>query len=682
MKITMNGAWCYVTETNYVPQLIKSALQYELIDEEKQTKITKSLYLEEEKKFPAGSWWSVRAALERQNIFFQFEDKTLYPSGSQPIENSIHLRDYQIDGFNAFFEGQNPFGAKFRMIESIATGGGKTILAAKAIATINLPTIFFVHTKDLLIQTKRVLIDLFGEQYVGSAGGGEDAYKNDKGEYKQIIVAMIQAFYYHGKKAGYDIKPQYKELLVRSKFMVADECHHSSSDSWFWIAQECEAPYRLGLTATPWRNDGRDLLLQAATGPVCHKISSRDLVEMGFLSKPNIKMYNIHTRLDPRFKESTWHNTYKAGIVFNEHRNAVIASAAVKNMVENKSVLIIINMKIHGVLLWNIINQMIAQKKQNGEQIDETCAAMFMNSEFDIDSRRTCLNLFRTGQLRCLIGTSIYDEGIDLPSVNTVIMAAGGKSDTKVIQRLGRSLRLGDRCLFITASDRCTLLNGDNGCPIKCLELKKDPTSFDSKKAAQKAHWIMNEIIGNVKTYKHGIEEITGLRPIWDANCQEILRLWNEVVREQFLTSKDIESVIPGFQNRLSEQHDKCSNNIKKREITSEEIKLFRMCAFIMAVDDVISVKCQHKKTKNEVTYMDFYDSCQEHLVEHSVDRLKTYEYEEHDPTEGFVDEFKSEDYGNCPVHTTEGMYIDMDKMLKQFPDYFSTDDEEMSIST
>jgi superfamily II DNA or RNA helicase len=677
----MNGTWCYVTETNFIPQLIKSALQYELIDEEKGTKIIKSLFLEEERKFPAGSWWSVKSALERQNIFFVFEDTTVYPSGSGEIENSIHLRDYQIDGYNAFFEGKNPQGSKFRMIESISTGGGKTVLAAKAIAVINLPTLFFVHTKDLLIQTKRVLIDLFGEEYVGSAGGGEDTYKNDKGEYKQIIVAMIQAFYYHGKKAGYDIKPQYKEILVRSKLMIADECHHSSSDSWFWIAQECEAPYRLGLSATPWRNDGKDLLLQAATGPVGHKVSSRDLVDMGFLSRPNIKMYNIQTKLDPRFEDTTWHNVYKAGIVFNPHRNAVIAAAAVQNMINNRSVLIIINMKIHGILLWNIINQMIAQKKEEGVAVDSSCCAMFMNSGFDIESRRTCLNLFRTGQLRCIIGTSIYDEGIDLPSVNTVIMAAGGKSDTKVIQRLGRSLRLGDRCLFITANHNCTLLTGEDGKPIRCMELKKNPNSFDSKKVAEKAYWIINETMGNIKTYKADIKEIMGLRPIWEVNSQEILRLWNEIVREGFLSCKDIAETMGGFQERLQDQYNKCKDRINNKTITSEEIKLFRMCAFIIAIDDCISVKCPHKKTKNEVSYIDFYDSCQQHLVEHSICRLKTYEYEEHDPKEGFVDEFKDEkDYTSCVVHNTEGCYIDMDEMFKTYPDYFSTDKEGENI--
>lgn len=672
MKITMSDAWCYITEENFIPTVISSSLEYALIDEEKGTKTIKSLYIKEEKKFPSGSWWSVKNVLDRQNIFYVFEDKTVYPTGNEPIENGIHLRPYQQDGMNAFMNGANEFGARFRMIESISTGGGKTILAAKAIATINLPTIFFVHTKDLLVQTSRVLSELLGSDIVGTAGGGEDKYKNPDGSYKQIIVAMIQAFYYHGKKAGFEKKKEYFEILSRAKFMVCDESHHSSSDSWFWIAQQCPAPYRLGLTATPWRHDGKDLLLQAATGPVCHKISSKELVELGFLSRPLIKMYGVNAVLDSRFDDTTWPNKYKAGIVFNSHRNAVIAAAAVKDMLENRSVLIIITMKIHGIVIWQMINNLLNKRREKGEHIDDTCSAMFMNSEFDIDSRRMCLNMFRSGQLRCIIGTSIYDEGIDLPSVNTVIMAAGGKSDTKIIQRLGRSLRLGDRCLFITAGNSCTLLTEDPSKPFRCMELSRNTSLFNRKEVAEEAFRMIQDYIGNIKVFNKTTSEIVGKRPIWDANSQEILRMWEEVARDRLFSVPELESISPGIGERILKQYEICKSNLSKKIVEQQEIKLFRMCAYIISLDKNICIKCPHKKTKNEVKFIDFYDGFQEHLKTHSINRLKIYEYEDHDPVEGFVDEFINEPYQDDDVHNTQGCYIDMDEMMKNFPDFFT----------
>lgn len=681
MKITMSDAWCYVTETNFVPQVIKNALQYEWVDEESGARVMKSLYIEAEQKFPAGAWYSVKRILERYNIFFNFEDRTIYPTGADEIENSIHLRDYQEAAERSYFDGENEHQAKFRGICSIATGGGKTIVASKFIAKINLPTVFFVHTKDLLVQTKRVMTDLFGAGLVGSAGGGEDDYRTLDGEYRQIVIVMIQALYYHGRKKGWLVKPEYADLIQRAKIMICDECHHSSSDSWFWVAQACPAPYRLGLTATPWRNDGRDLLLQAATGPVTHKISSKELVERGWLSKPIIKMYNVQVTLDPRFEDTTWHNTYKAGIVFNPHRNAIIAQAAVKRMAENKSVLIIINHKIHGLILWQMISAMIAAMKEHGKinANDETINAMVMNSEFDIDSRRAALFLFRTAKLKGLIGTSIYDEGVDLPSVNTVIMAAGGKSDTKIIQRLGRSLRLGDRCLFITANNNCTLLTNDPSKPFRCMELEKKIEQYNPKEAAKHAWKTINEVIGNVKQYDAEYSEIVGRRPIWEVNSKEIFHLWNEVQREGLLDSKAIHEVANGIGEKTREQYRRCSENLNNAVVGPEEVKLFRMLAMLVGVDETISVKCPYRKTKNEVEYIDFYDGCQKHLSEHSGKRLKTYDYEEHEPQEGFVDEFilDDEDPKNDLIYQTRGTFIDMDDMMRKYGAYFSVDTDD-----
>ncbi len=48
---------------------------------------------------------------------------------------------------------------------------------------------------------------------------------------------------------------------------------------------------------------------------------------------------------------------------------------------------------------------------------------------------------FRTGQLPCIISTNILDEGVDVPKINVLILASGGKSAIRVLQRVGRALR-------------------------------------------------------------------------------------------------------------------------------------------------------------------------------------------------------------------------------------------------
>ena len=67
---------------------------------------------------------------------------------------------------------------------------------------------------------------------------------------------------------------------------------------------------------------------------------------------------------------------------------------------------------------------------------------MFLQSKVDSEIRKDILSDFRNGDLDCLVATTLADEGLDIPILDAVILAGGGKSKIKALQRVGRALRL------------------------------------------------------------------------------------------------------------------------------------------------------------------------------------------------------------------------------------------------
>ena len=66
----------------------------------------------------------------------------------------------------------------------------------------------------------------------------------------------------------------------------------------------------------------------------------------------------------------------------------------------------------------------------------------FISGKDKASVRRDAVRALRDGTLDVLLATTIFDEGVDIPELATVILASGGKSTVKTIQRVGRCLRL------------------------------------------------------------------------------------------------------------------------------------------------------------------------------------------------------------------------------------------------
>lgn len=104
-------------------------------------------------------------------------------------------------------------------------------------------------------------------------------------------------------------------------------------------------------------------------------------------------------------------------------RRELVANVAIAEL-DRGSVLIIVSRIEHGLLLQEMIPDSI-----------------FVNGSSPVPVRQDVLHRLGRGDRLCCIATQIFDEGVDVPALDTLILAGGGKSQLKLLQRVGRGLR-------------------------------------------------------------------------------------------------------------------------------------------------------------------------------------------------------------------------------------------------
>ena len=129
------------------------------------------------------------------------------------------------------------------------------------------------------------------------------------------------------------------------------------------------------------------------------------------------------------FANADWHRVYKRGIIENEERNRDTILSAKLYLEAGRRVLIIVNSLPHGRALSKLAEEF-------GLDIP-----FFWSKGHPFYDRNFEKAL---SEKHALIGSPILDEGVDLPTASAMVLACGGKSHKKVIQRLGRGLRIGD----------------------------------------------------------------------------------------------------------------------------------------------------------------------------------------------------------------------------------------------
>jgi len=318
------------------------------------------------------------------------------------------MRSYQIDGLLTGLQNN-------RMLFQWPTASGKSVLFALLIYFYNLRTLIIVNRKELMTQLAREISDKTGLE-VGVIGDG-------KWNPKRVTVAIVDSLVSRLKD------PKVKQFLEHIRYFIADESHHLAATEWKKVAYACNnAVIKHGFSGTCFRTDSKDILLVATTGSIKHKITTSELIKQGWLSRPEITMCYV----DGFCGSKNWVEIERELIVTNRIRNYLACGFIKYHYEQNRQILVIVNKIKHGKIIYESLCKEFNISSKEIKYVTGTHQTFF---------REKVLRDFRNRKLPILIGTSIYEEGVDLPSADVGVNLAGGDSEIKTIQRLGRILR-------------------------------------------------------------------------------------------------------------------------------------------------------------------------------------------------------------------------------------------------
>lgn len=382
--------------------------------------------------FPYGLLERVKGFYDKHKKEFEIVNER--PGKTQIFPIDIHDRLISID--------RDPYPYQWDTLKAvqdndcgiirIATGGGKSLCAAMMAAHFGKRAIVYVIGKDLLYQIHDFFSRIF-DQEIGIVGDG----KCDIHDINIVSVWTIgQALGLESKKILLDTtdkekaldKEKYKDILDlmrTAKLHVFDECHLASCDTIQQIARKINPEYVYGMSASPWRDDGLDLLIEGIFGSTIIDISASHLIRNGYLAKPIIKFVRV-----PRIKFSksdTYQTVYKQYITDNDARNKLVVLGANKLVEQGYRPLVLFSNLKHGKLLF--------------KEIRKTIPALALSGKDSAKIRNEAKEKLENGDIKCIVASTIFDIGVDLPALSGLVIAGGGKSSVRACQRIGRVIR-------------------------------------------------------------------------------------------------------------------------------------------------------------------------------------------------------------------------------------------------
>jgi superfamily II DNA or RNA helicase len=422
------------------------------------------LYEKGSNRFPAGLVEVVvehLEDLEREVFVTGYEER-------RKFDLSRFTRDYlpQVGSFKEFWDHQYDATCELlrhkRGVIKSPTGSGKSEMFIGTAAFLweerKWRSLVIEPTKGLMRQTyERACMYLNDWISVGMAGDGERIDGN-------IVIATGQTMQQwrarRTKKRGLRPADPWLRSLVREfEVLFLDECHRASSSTWFDIAMHSGAHRRYGFSGTPLKDNVLDdMKLIGATGPVVFDVEAGGLIEAGLAAKPKIVMVmsgnvsgrDIEEDVEDEIerieavrrremrdkvpkKERTpppnkYQLAYNRGIKFNEHHNRAVVRAAQWMVERGRKTLLLCRYKEHFDQLAELLEGLVANY-------------VGVWGASDNSDREYAKDALGDGRTSLVLATGIWDEGEDIPGVNSIVLAEGVATSTNSRQRVGRGMR-------------------------------------------------------------------------------------------------------------------------------------------------------------------------------------------------------------------------------------------------
>jgi superfamily II DNA or RNA helicase len=346
------------------------------------------------------------------------DNRTRPPLDKPSIQIPDHLRPNQKIGFERMLQYE-------RGIINHTTSTGKTYLASAWVSSVPVNHLVIVHRKEIFYQFKERFEQDLDEEF--------DIIWKPQYSYakRRVALGMIQSIEPRVKSKEFDIG-HYQSI-------ICDEGHHAGiGTQYMQVLLPSDAFFRFSFTATPKREAGDTIVQVGLFGPILHEYRYKEAVADGYVTPVNVFIVKLPRCRVKSLPVEPYAPFYREMIVDNVVRNDVLADIAVACINTGKSTLGIAQQIDHAINLSDLIKQKLVMS--GWSNTDAARQVDYVHGQ-DPD-RLQKKDLFENRTIKCLIGTSLYDEGIDIHAISAVILAGGGRSERAVLQRVGRGQRL------------------------------------------------------------------------------------------------------------------------------------------------------------------------------------------------------------------------------------------------
>ena len=334
-----------------------------------------------------------------------------WPEGHVHAGEAIVLRDYQVEVINIFLA--NPQG-----IQEVSTGAGKTLVTAVLSHKVEAygRTIVIVPSKQLVRQTERDYINL---------GLDVGVFFGDRKEYnKTHTICTWQSLEALNKKSkDFDPEISLTDFIENVVCVMVDEAHGAKADALKRLMTTTfnHVPLRWGLTGTIPEDKSDEIALYATIGPLLNIVTAKELQDKGVLANLHIEVNQLQ---DP-VRAFTNYPQELSWVVTDKFRLHWLAEHIIEQS-KTGNTLVLVPRKKTGKLLQSMIPD-----------------SVYIDGNVKVTDREEEYDETKTSHGKIIIATSgVAAIGIDVPRIFNLYLLEPGKSFIRVIQSIGRGIRL------------------------------------------------------------------------------------------------------------------------------------------------------------------------------------------------------------------------------------------------
>lgn len=417
---------------------------------------------------------------------------------------SFQLRPYQSDLISKIYASWESGHRK--ILAQLSTGGGKTIVLSSIVkqsVESGAKCLVLAHREELINQSVDKLESIVDEPVGVIKSGIVPNYD------RSVQVGSVQS-----------MKSRLETIPYEFDLIVIDEAHHTTlTGTYSVVLNKYPNAKILGVTATPIRLDGKGF--RGVFDDLVCGITTDDLIELGALSKYQYYAGRLAMSVEGVKKSG---GDYTPGAVEKSNPVDLVANQVIEAMqahLVGKQAVVFAVSVAHSIAIAEYL-------KQAGY------AAHHLDGMTASGERRSAIEMFKNRQIQILTNCALFDEGLDIPSLDGVILARPTASIGRYLQMCGRSLRPSpgkDHAIIVDLADnyqRLGMPDDERTWTLDGIQKKPRPKKGTTTKQRNPVTGLVEDVV--IASTGTEFLEIPGGRvamtpelKIWIALCDQII---------------------------------------------------------------------------------------------------------------------------------------------------------------